>query len=1851
MDDDHQDKSRFELTASQHSMLLGQLLQANDPLYNMVMCFDISAAINVEAFKKSFQLLIESSDILRTVIVYDANKQHTAYQLVKEHVAYSMEIEDFSSQADPTLAYRQWLAQRKLKLFDLTEELFDSVLIKLSSTNFIWYFNQHHLCTDAWSMSLLYDKMQSIYPQVLQRRDSTAAIEALPDFQQSAIDETRKKSSKRYIRAIKFWQKNKNIPFLATQFYNPTKRNRSAKTNRVNCQFGRHRSELLRSLANNNFASLSEDMSVMQIFVTLLFSYMHRISGNNILSIGTPVHSRTSEQLKKTAGPLINVFPLSINMVENETFSSLYDKVAKANQHLLINAVPGMSNQVLSRKFDTVVNYIPSHFGSFAGYPTNTEWVHPDHGDRDHLLRLQIYDFQQSGEFTLCFDLNDDVFNEIETDWVCKHFLALTDAFLEDYNRQIVSIPLVNSQTLPYQNLDTSPANLNFQSIVESIARQTIQTPNNQALIDGSQSLSYQQLDLQSSQFAMQLQQFGITSGDVVAIKLERSIEAVIAILGVLKCSATFLPIDSAHPLERIKFMLNDSAAKCVVVESQNAANNPFLQPVVVVNRSNEQATFDLPTIQPLDIAYIIYTSGSTGQPKGVLVPHKGLSNYIQWASSYYLAGQKLDFPLFTSLSFDLTITSMFVPLCVGSKLIIYADAQSEAGLLIRSVVEDNQVDVIKLTPAHLTLIQSMDFSTSRLKKLIVGGDDFKTELALTLSRFFAGQIDIFNEYGPTEATVACTVHKFNAELDTSNSVPIGKPIQFANIYILDPQMHQVPQGVSGEIYIGGVGVTSGYLNQPEMTKTRFIQSPFNADDVLYRTGDLASFNRKGEIEYLGREDQQIKIQGVRIETAEIESTLLKFDGITDAVVDVSEHLSLEAPSENAQHCVTCGLEASHPSAQLDQSHTCRICRIYQKQQKEALGYFRDKNDLSNWIAKIKQQAMQNSNCKQDAIMLLSGGKDSSYALCKLVDMGLTPLVFTLDNGFISEGAKANCKRLVDRLGLELIEGSTPDMNDIFVDSLTRFSNVCNGCFKTIYTLSMKIAKEKGIKIICTGLSRGQIFETRVAHLFQQGCFESNEIDKRIIDARKAYHRTKDIISNRLDVRVFEDDEIFEEIQYLDFYRYVDVTLDEMYDYLNNVAPWIRPSDTGRSTNCLINDAGIYVHKRERGYHNYSLPYSWDVRLGHKQRDAALQELDDEIDLVKVEKILQDIGYQSEEIKLEQNRQTTLIGYYVAPAEILKNTLQKHLAKTLPKEYIPTQFVWMSAIPLTKNGKVDRDALPQPRLSRRELSVDYSPPRTKIETEIARLWQQILGVEEVGIDDDFFDLGGDSIVNIQIVAAARNKGIEITPQQIFDYPSIRQLGSVAGETIKTLAVQTEVVGLTPLLPIQLRYLNAGPVSLNKFNQSVILTYEGNLAKADLSKVFAALIQHHDVLRSAFKLTENGWQQTILASDSIGECKGFEKDLSAFSKQSLEDEVEKCKNQLIEQLNIEESTLLTFANVITAEGSKNQLLIVIHHLVCDGVSWWILLSDLNALICASEQQKAKLAEKTYSVKQWADALSAFAQKQSTNQELGYWQKIDQVEVQAFNQVASDKPNYLFQPQELIVQIDQQQTKKLLIELPKRMSVPIQDVLLTAFAHTILGFTNAKSFKVDIEGHGREDLGENINTLRTIGWFTSIYPLLITSESLSLSGKDLKVVKEWLKQVPNHGVGYAVLGLNKPSEFLFNYMGQWDKNLSQDSRFSFAQPIAKSHDQTASTYAIELNAMVFNDCLQLVLSVNNGIFDEFKSDNIKAALTNNLLALIDYGVSGQELGFTPSDFPTANIAQSDLDDIFDEFGEDE
>ena len=539
----------------------------------------------------------------------------------------------------------------------------------------------------------------------------------------------------------------------------------------------------------------------------------------------------------------------------------------------------------------------------------------------------------------------------------------------------------------------------------------------------------------------------------------------------------------------------------------------------------------------------------------------------------------------------------------------------------------------------------------------------------------------------------------------------------------------------------------------------------------MYKTGDLARRLPNGQLQYLGRTDEQVKIKGVRIELGEIEAAALSHPAVTACVAgttDIARSISGHAEA----FCVQCGVSSRAPDISLDQDNLCNLCDGYEKYQSRAAAYFKEMNDLKAIAHEIKSSNSPHYDC----MMLLSGGKDSTYALARLVDLELRVLAYTLDNGFISDAAKANIARVCQALKVDHRFGSTEAMNEIFVDSLNRYSNVCNGCFKTIYTLSMKLADEMDIPVIVTGLSRGQFFETRLtAELFTSDRVNVEAIDDLVLSARKAYHRVDDAPSRLLNATAFKDDRIFEKVRFVDFYRYCPVTLDKLLSYLDERLPWVRPTDTGRSTNCLINDVGIFVHKAERGYHNYTLPYSWDVRLGHKQRDAALAELDDDIDEDNVKSILSDLGYH---LKVPSGAtEHRLIMHYVASPPLSDVQLRGWLADRLPATMMPAYLTRLHKMPLSPNGKVLKSALPAPQADGRIASTT-NLPETPLQKQIATKWQSLLNLDSIGLDENFFELGGDSLMAIRVASQLNKEGLNLQPADLFDHQTISELSQL-----------------------------------------------------------------------------------------------------------------------------------------------------------------------------------------------------------------------------------------------------------------------------------------------------------------------------------------------------------------------------------------------------------------------------------------------------------------------------------------
>lgn len=1367
------------LTHSQIQIWTGQQVHPESPFCNMAFSIIIEGAIIREHFENAWQETVDQSDALRTFVkkVNGAPQRH-----LHPVGTCSTRFLDFSEDENPTLSFQNWSKKQSSQPLPLEGELVESYLVQLSNEKFAWYLNQHHLITDASSTILLFKTVSERYTSL--GNQSPSNISPILSYYETSQAIFQKTESLRN-KATEHW--NAQVPEhpRTNSIYGKPNTPDTTESIRIEHTLSKEESQAIREHAESpEFASFFPDISIFSLFSTLLSALIFRTTGQSRTSFDSPAGNRPTPQAKKSFGCYIEMFPIDIDCDEKDTFRSLGERSMSEIKTFLANIAPAASSPNASNTSNIVLNYFPQSFGTFADFKIHADWIASGHIDNIYDLKLQVHDYNATGQFTLQFDLSSTLFKPYDQERVLYHFQALLNALLTDLDTNVSTVDILTKEEIQRTQVDfntPSKSPIPTDTIIERIERQVTEHADKTAIREHSESLSYKDLWKQSAQIAQGLQKLGAKKDSLIAIALPRSIDAVIAILGVLRSGAAYLPLEINSPPNRSRKIVSDAAPLCVICDHSNQATfNDFnFCTVQSLSLENNESTLAYPAID--DLSYVIYTSGSTGQPKGVEIEHRGLIDYIDWAERSYVRGESLTYPLFTSLSFDLTVTSLFLPLISGGEMVIYPQEKAEVDSAVIDVINDNAVDFIKLTPSHLSLLKQIDLSDSKITRFVLGGEDLKADLANSIVNQIKHEVELFNEYGPTEAVVGCMIHKFDANPANKNgtSVSIGKPADHVTLRILNESQVPVPEGVPGELYITRNGLARGYRGDPEKTDNAFLTLE-NESAKSYKTGDLVRFSELGNLSFLGRIDNQVKISGHRIELGEIESALLSHSEIRQAFVTTHSPQGIDRYTNDTAHCTRCGLASNYPNVLFNEDGVCGVCESFESIHEEADAYF----NTPEALRKLFDESRLTKNPKYDCMVFYSGGKDSSYALGKLVDMGLNVYAFTLDNGFLSEGALSNISRVVETLGIDHEFATTPAMNEIFRDSLTRFSNVCNGCFKTIYTLGMNRAHELGIPIIVTGLSRGQFFETRLTeNLFQNGKFSPQDVDTAVLEARKRYHQTQDATTNCLDTTLFENNSIFEEIQFIDFYRYVDASLEELYSYLEKRLPWIRPSDTGRSTNCRVNDVGIYIHKKERGFHSYALPYSWDVRLGHKQREEALEELDDQYELKDVREMLSQIGYDEDRLSKDVSRKE-LVAYYEADKELPPNELQNRLIAELPSSMQPRQFIRVEKMPLTVNGKIDSRALPQPKFTHVPHSENTIPPKGPVEEHVYELWSESLGIPSFSVNDSFFQLGGTSLSAMEItLQLCRDFEIDIPLQTIFQNPTVSQLSANIEETI------------------------------------------------------------------------------------------------------------------------------------------------------------------------------------------------------------------------------------------------------------------------------------------------------------------------------------------------------------------------------------------------------------------------------------------------------------------------------------
>ncbi|ODH00206.1 hypothetical protein A4S05_34205 [Nostoc sp. KVJ20] len=601
------------------------------------------------------------------------------------------------------------------------------------------------------------------------------------------------------------------------------------------------------------------------------------------------------------------------------------------------------------------------------------------------------------------------------------------------------------------------------------------------------------------------------------------------------------------------------------------------------------------------------------------------------------------------------------------------------------------------------------------------------------------------------------------------------------------------------------------------------------------------------------------------------------------------------------------------------------------------------------------------------------------------------------------------------------------------------------------------------------------------------------------------------------------------------------------------------------------------------------------------------------------------------------------------------SVLRSFLKEKLPEYMVPSAIVILKSLPLTPNGKIDRRALPEPE-ARTGIENEIVLPCTPIEEKLTQIWEQVLRVEQIGIHDNFFELGGDSILSIQIISRAKVAGIELTIKQLFANQTIAQLATVAGTTKALSIEQGLVTGTLPLTPIQHWFFEQKFPEKHHFNQSFLLTIPSDLNLEILEQVWQQLLKHHDALRLRFTQADTIWQQIHANPTDNITIRHF--DLSTVPEIEIETVIETTANELQASLNLSEN-LVQVAFFWLGINKKARLLILIHHLVVDGVSWRILLEDLQTAYQQLSQGKTiQLPAKTTSFKDWAQKITAYAQSEVLKSELDYWlspsyDAVDSIPVdyaQGINTTASART--------VTVSLDEAETLSLLQDVPKAYKTQINDVLLTALVLVLSEWTNSDSVLFNLEGHGREEIVDGVDLSRTVGWFTTIFPVVVELGITDDLGTALKSVKEQLRVIPNKGIGYGLLRyLNVDAEInaqlekipqaevSFNYLGQFAQVVNTSSLIQIANESSGNSQslQGQRHYLLDINAIIINEKLQIDWTYSSNIHQHETIENIAQEFVETLQELIAHCLSTENAGYTPTDFPLIQLDQLEIDQI--------
>ncbi|MCF7971293.1 MAG: amino acid adenylation domain-containing protein, partial [Methylococcaceae bacterium] len=1720
--------------------------------------------------------------------------------------------------------------------------LFRVSVLKIAENSHVLLFNIHHIISDGWSLGVLTREWMQAYAAYIQG-ESLALAPLTLQYKDYAAWQVAYLQSEMAAKHRHYWLEkfSGEIPVLNLETDCPRPLMQTFAGHTLHFVIAEHRLQAFNAVLNEHAASLF--MGLMAVLKVLLLRY----SGQQDLIVGTPVRGRMQQELEAQMGFYVNTLALRDVLDPQSSFIQVLEQVkltaTEAFDHQvypfdqLVDELDLQRDMSRSPLFDVMLalqNIEPVQLSldqlSVSQYDQENHW---------DISRFDLmFHFNETSEgLALALNYNTDLFTEERIQRLAEHYLQLLDSVVDAPQQAIKQLNFLSAQEKQWL-LTANPqalAALPQFTISERFALQVKTTPENIALIKGSTVLSYRQLQQQVDALSGALYQALGAQHErqaVVGVYSER-LEPVY-LLACLQIGAVYVPLDSHLPEQRIQYML--STAKCdLLLHGQNVTVPIALQQQCVCFCADNMETRAAvhATYNGQDLAYILFTSGSTGQPKGVMVRHQGFVAMALAQGALFKLTPQSRVLQFAAIGFDASLSEVFMAWFSGASLVLIDQPTISDAHRFLAFINSQQVTHLTLPPVYLKALNQAPMPS--VEVLITAGEAAVIEDAL----YYARHCHYFNAYGPTEASVCASVYQVDPEQQYAQRVPIGKPLAHLAIFILDTAQNLLPQGLIGEIYIAGEGVASGYVGAAELTAQSFVSLPYLSAKPLYKTGDLGRWNSAGDLEFFGRNDAQIKLSGYRIETEEIAQTLMQHPAIAQAYVTV----------QHDQH--------AQPS----------LCAFYTLQQRcelwPSIAEFYVYDDVV--YGSMANDERRNARYRRAFAKALPGkivveiGPGPELILSRLALEAGARKIYAIE--LLAETFH-KARQTLKRLGLEdkitLIHGNAlevqlPEKVDYCISEIVGGIGGSEGAAKIINSARRFLKQPENMLPMRSLTKLAAIHLPETAYAYHFSPIATHYVER--IFAQLGYpFDLRLCLKNLPDSAIISSSDALEDLDYTQ-----DIPLEcahsirlefNQRSVFNGFLAWLNlyPDQDELIDILDCNDSWLPV------YFPVSLSgisvEPGDILTATVTRRLCDNQLNPDYfisgQLIKQTGETIAVDYQA----YHQQQRFRATPFYQqlfnAKADIplreplASNELRGFLAQTLAPYMLPQHFIELEQFPVNRNGKLDVKALPSAfDVSGQMLDEHYQAARNSTEQLLIDIWQDVLDQTAIGVHDHYFHRGGDSIRAIQIIARLRDAGLKLEVRDIFQQPTIAQLARLVTHIEHTID-QAPVSGEIPLTPIQHWFLQSANPVKHHFNQAVVLRFNEALQLDLFQQCLEALVQQHDMLRTSFQV--DGELTKQICAEQV---KVMVQLMDLREQSAIEQKMHLHADQVQAQLALQGNL---FQAVIYRCADADHVLLYCHHLLIDGVSWRILLADLaHYYQQLLNQANVTLLLKTDAFKTHAQVLLDYAGSDALQAQLSYWQAIaQQVPVVAtMNATVADAQTVSFT-------LSAADTRELLADCHKAFNTRVDDILLAALALSFSQWQQQAAVLIELEGHGRHELA-GINTQRTVGWFTTAFPHVLSVTAGEDLANLIKVTKEDLRKIPEQGLGYGVLrylsevrDLACQPDVGFNYLGQFDA-LSQEGLFQVDwQGLGQNiSSQTPLLHQIDFLGLVTQQVMQLQITFNSLRYSRAEIEQLSDLYQANLKALCAFCMQREQSELTPADLSFQDISMAELDDLFD------